>query len=85
MKTKSGFEYEIDPEVFDNMELVDALDEADGGNHLALSRVCLLILGSDKKKELYDHVRTESGKVPIEAVTNEIVEIISGFKEGKNS
>lgn len=85
MKTKSGFEYEIDPEVFDNMELVDALDEADGGNNLAVSRVCLLILGKDQKKKLYDHVRTESGKVPIEAVTNEIVEIISGSKEGKNS
>lgn len=85
MKTSAGFEYEIPDTALNNMELVDALAEADEGNHLAISRVCTLLLGKEQKKKLYDHVRLEDGSVPIEAVTNTLVEIITSSAPAKNS
>lgn len=85
MKTGSGFEFEIAETTLNNMELVDALAEADEGNHLAISRVCTLLLGKEQKKKLYDHVRLEDGSVPIDAVTNILVEIISSSNTAKNS
>ena len=46
-KTKSGFAYQLDDNTMNNMELVDAMAELDDGGHpFALSRVCLLLLGS---------------------------------------
>lgn len=82
-KTTSGFEFAVDEKVLDNMELVDAISEVDE-NPTALSKVVKLLLGAHKK-ELYDHVRTEDGRVPIEAVTDIIMEIFAaGGKPAKN-
>ena len=82
--TKTGFEYEIDDERLDNMELIDALAAADNGNPLAISQVCLLLLGEKCRKDLYNHLRTEEGNVPIEAVSNALLDIINNSKETKN-
>ncbi len=85
--TKSGFAYELQDDAMNNMELVDAMAELDDGGHpFALSRVCLLLLGRDQRKRLYDHIRTEDGRVPPKAMGEEIADIIRGFGEqGKNS
>lgn len=84
MKTKSGFECEITKDRLDNMELVDALAELDE-NELAVSRVCLLLLGKETRKRLYDHLRTEDGRVPTAALTAELSEIMAALGEtGKN-
>lgn len=78
-----GFEIDIDENLFDDMELFDAVVELDHGNRTALSVVAEKIL-RDKKAELYDFLRTEDGRVPIQAVSDVVVEI---FREGasKNS
>lgn len=85
--TKSGFSYELGDNVMNNMELVDAMAELDeGGNPFALSRVCLLLLGKEQRKRLYDHIRQEDGTVPPKAMGEEIAEIIRGCgAQGKNS
>lgn len=83
-KTASGFEYEIDPKALDNMELVDAIVEADE-SPLAVSRVVKLLLGDKQRKALYDHLRTEDGNVPILAVSNAVAEIFrASGQEVKN-
>lgn len=76
-KTSSGFEYAIDPAALDNMELVDAIAEADE-NYLAVSKVIRLLLGDDQRKKLYDHLRTEQGTVPVAAVKDALLEIFKG-------
>lgn len=76
-KLKSGFEYEIADEVRDNMELLDAIVEADE-NPLAVSKVVKLLLGENQRRKLYDHLRTEKGNVPILAVSNAVAEIFRG-------
>ena len=83
MKTKSGYTCEVDPEVLNDMELVDAIADLEG-NPLAISKICRKLLHKEDIARLYDHVRTESGRVPMEAVTDEITEILKDLgEEGK--
>lgn len=84
-KLENGFEYEIDDAVLDDMEMVDALSEAQSTNPLALSTVISKLLGNEQKKALYDAVRREDGTVPIEDITQSIVTIFQSIgDEGKN-
>lgn len=84
-KLENGFEYEIDDAVLDDMEMVDALSEAQSTNPLALSTVINKLLGSEQKKALYDAVRREDGTVPIEDITQSVVTIFQSIgDEGKN-
>ncbi len=77
--TKSGFVCDIDPKVTENMELVDAMAELQGGDKLAYSRVCLLMLGKEVRAKLYDHVRTKDGRVPPQDVDRELGEIMDAL------
>ena len=83
--TKSGFECLVDKKQMDDMELVDKIAEADAGNPLAVSAVIEKVLGKEQKAKLYNHLRNEDGRVPIEKVGEEIVDIITSLgNEGKN-
>ena len=83
--TKSGFECLVDKKQMDDMELVDKIAEADAGNPLAVSAVIEKVLGKEQKAKLYNHLRNEDGRVPIEKVGEELVEIITSLgNEGKN-
>ena len=81
--TKSGFEYEVSDEAMNNFELIEVLAEVDT-NPLQLPRLVKMLLGDEQKKKLADHLRTESGTVPLDAISVEIMEI---FQSGnlKNS
>lgn len=81
--TKSGFEYQINAELLNDMELLDAIAEMED-NPLNLSKVVRKVLGESQRKALYDHVRDESGKVTVDAVSEEFVEILCGTSQGKN-
>ena len=73
---KSGFKFEIDVESLNDMEFVEALAEADK-NGLAFPKVCKMMLGEEQKNRLYDHLRNEEGRVPITAVHEAIIEIMT--------
>ena len=86
MRTSSGFEIDIDPSRFDNAELLDALSDMNAGDALAVSRVLTFILGKEDKKRLYDHLREEDGRVPLEKLNREIQDILElAGDPGKNS
>lgn len=82
--TSEGFEFEIEAERLDNMELIDTLAELDDGDYLSVSRLVTMLLGKDQKKRLYDFCRTETGVVPVEKVAQAFAEILSAHKETKN-
>lgn len=82
-KTSSGFEFTVDEKNLDNMELVDAIAEADS-NPIAVTRIIKMLLGDEQKKQLYDHLRTADGRVPIKDVTTAVVDIFNSDKSGKN-
>lgn len=80
----SGFQYEIAEETLDNMELLDAIVDADD-NTLGITKVVRLLLGDEQRRKLYDHLRTEKGNVPVAAVSEAVAEIFRGSgQEVKN-
>lgn len=85
-KLSNGFEYSIDEERLDDMRFLDALAEADEGNPLAASRVCVMLLGKEQRKKLYDMLAPKGGRVPVGDAFACIKEIMEAFgDEGKNS
>ena len=83
-KTSTGFDFDIEDERLDDMELVDIMAEIDE-NPLLMPKLCKMLLGEEQKKRLYDHLRSEDGRVPIEATTNAIQEIFNSPGDLKNS
>lgn len=85
----NGLKLSIDEDVMDDMELLEALAEADGGNILAYPRLVNLMLGSEQKAKLYDKLRGKNGRVSTKATGEVVVEIIRKLgedeEEGKNS
>lgn len=78
-KTETGFSYEVSDESLNDYELVEILAEVDT-NPLLLPKLVDKLLGKEQKKKLLDHLRTEDGKVPIDAISAEIMDI---FQNGK--
>lgn len=89
--TESGFSFEIPDERFNNMEVIDLLREIQRGEEgeigeaemlFAVSGLAELLLGKKDKKRMYNHLRKESGQVPIDAVMAEVMNIFNASKQG---
>ena len=89
-KTKSGFKFEINENVVDDFELIEAIAYADDSSNpsrqlRSISVVCDKLLG-DKKQEFLDHLRTDDGRIPLSSVSEGIVEIMGALGgKAKNS
>lgn len=84
-KTESGFEFEIDETVADDMEFMEMLGEA-MEDVFKFPKVIKQLLGEEQKKRLYDHLRSENGRVPIEKTSEAFTEIMNLAGESlKNS
>lgn len=89
IKTTSGFECEIDENVLDDMELLDAImeleDEEGKGNNAILSyrKIMGKLLSPELKDSLYDHLRDESGRVPTADFKAELSEIFAQIGKKK--
>ena len=73
---KSGFEFSVDETRLDDMRFIDMLAELDDGNALVLTKLLTFILGKEQKDALYEHVKSEDGRVPIAKVTESFTEIM---------
>lgn len=83
--TTTGFHYDVDDEIRDDMELLEGLIAIDNGDLQALPKVLVSILGQKQKDALYDHCRSEKGRVSSQKVMAELKEIFeSADKELKN-
>lgn len=82
--TASGFAFDIPDETRNDMELLEALVDLQEGDGTALVPIAKKILG-DQKKALYDHLRTEDGRVPVDRVSAELIEIFKAIKDGPKS
>ena len=56
-----------------------------GGEASSAGESAGTLLGKDGKKRLYDHLRTEDGRVPASAVESAIMELFQSINAGKNS
>lgn len=88
IKTTSGFECEIDSTALADMELLDAIidvESAEGNDKLIYySKIMKKLLPADVKQRLYDHIRTESGRVPPEAFEKELFDIFAELDKKKS-
>lgn len=86
IELKCGFTCELPDDVMDNMELVDALAEGEDNNPLVISHICRVLYGDKVRRELYDHLRTEDGRVPVASITEAVKETFELFgDDGKKS
>lgn len=83
-KTVSGFQYHIDDDARDDMELFEGLLALDNGDMSQLAQTLTALLGAEQKKALYDHCRTEKGRVSATRVFKELKEILNGAPEGSD-
>ena len=83
VETKTGFACEVDVTAYDDMECVELVARIDRGDKTAVPAFLAQLIGETQKKALYDHVRNENGRVPIEAVMAEIEDILDGSGEKK--
>lgn len=81
--TKNGFKFDVDDEVFDDMELIDTMARYNKGDEYAVSDAIRIILGEDQTQKLYEHLRKKSkkGRVSATAVGETIGEIFEAFGE----
>lgn len=83
--TSSGFYYEISDENLDDYELLETICEVDNGNNALIPKVAELVLGKDQINALKEHLRNENGRVKTTEMFREIMEIMKGNNDGKNS
>lgn len=81
-KTESGFECEIDEGILNDVEILDVFCELEDGNPAHVGKAVKKMLRDDAKR-LYDHVRTEDDRVPVEALGKELADIVNSINELK--
>lgn len=78
IKLENGFECTINTDVLDDMEFVDLLADTED-DPLKIGRVALMLLGKEQKKNLYDHLRTDDGRVPVTSMNDAIEQIFNAL------
>lgn len=73
--TKSGFEFEIDENVFDDWELVEKFRAIELGEDSLVVDVVEQVLGIEQKNRLKDFIRDKNGKVSVSGMEKELEEI----------
>ena len=80
-KTKSGFNFEIDEKIADDMEFLDLLVKTEE-NPIYIGQVLETLLGKEQKAALYDHIRDkETGRVSIEKASDTLIEMLENAGE----
>ena len=82
-KTKSGFEFEIDENVFDDWELLKNIRAIDKGESSLVVDVVETILG-EQAEALESHLKEMHGKVTITAMEEELEAIFEASDSSKN-
>lgn len=79
VKLSCGFEADIDEQVINDMEFLDLVADFDAGDEkkiFAMQKMSIVLLGQDGKKRLYDALRNEEGRVPVDAYGETMAELI---------
>lgn len=73
--TSTGFQFEVDPIIVQDMEWVDMISEVEEKPYL-IGKFIEKTIGKEQKKALYDHVRQDGHvlKDDVDRETGEIIE-----------
>lgn len=84
--TSTGFKCNIDPDALNDMDLFDCICKLQDGDMMQLPKIFGKLLSEEDYNRLKDHCRTESGRVPIERISEELNNIFTGMSGiGKKS
>lgn len=78
-----GIEVTIDKDRFDDIELIDMMDDVQDGDPLKVGKILKKILGSDWKR-VYDELRDDRGVVPASKAMEFFGDVMEAA-EAKNS
>ena len=87
--TSSGFEYRVDKDALDDMEVFEDLMTMEDPNATkpekmrATNRAFRLLIGDEQKKKLDAYLKERDGRVRISAYQREIVELFRSMNDGK--
>lgn len=87
-KTRTGFKFKIDERIKNDWRVVSAIAMVEGTNTAdqikGIAELVKLVIGKDEQK-LADHIaKKNDGFVPMQAVTDELTDILSASEETKN-
>lgn len=83
VETSCGFKASVDEEAVNDMVFLEALSDLQEGDATALPRLAKLFLQPADRKKLYAMLKDEKGHTPIEAVVNQITEILGQLNSKK--
>lgn len=84
IKTGTGLEIDVDPSAYDDMELLDSCYEVqENNNFLALPAVLRHLLTEPARKALYAHIRAIHGRVRVEPLLDEIMDIMGQMSDAR--
>ena len=78
-KTKSGFAYEVDSALLKDAEFMELFSKLYTGESMFLFKMITRLLGDKQKEKLYEHCRDEEGHVPLDALTQELLDIFEAL------
>lgn len=70
-----GIEVTVDPNVFDDIELIDMMDDVQEGDALKVGKVLKRVLG-DQYTHVFDCLRNKRGVVPASKATKFFVQLM---------
>lgn len=82
-KTKSGFEYQIEDERFNDWETLELMSDLDEDMSLIV-KVAKRIFSKEEYAALKEHCRVD-GKIKVDQMVEELSEILNANDDSKNS
>ena len=86
--TSTGFACQVEIDALNDIKVLKIIRElmkADDADAAFLyDDLANIILSADDYKRLEEHVKTESGRVPVDKIYSEFAEIFNNLKEAKN-
>lgn len=82
-KTSTGFEFAFSQDVVNDMRMLRAIGRMDKGEADAIDYVGKKLLGEEKYDKLLEHIQTEDGRQPVDALMTEFSQIFEAYKNGK--
>lgn len=82
-KTSTGFGFAFSQDVVNDMRMLRAIGRMDKGEADAIDYVGKKLLGKEKYDKLLEHIQTEDGRQPVDALISEFKDMFEAYQNGK--
>lgn len=80
-KTSTGFSFAFSQDVVNDMRMLRAIGKMENADAESIDYVGKRLLGQDKYDKLLEHIQTEDGRQPVDALLKEIAEMFSAYQQ----